>query len=637
MAHQAIYRKWRPMTFDDIVGQNHITRTLKNQILSGTVGHAYLFCGTRGTGKTTCAKVLSRAVNCLHPVNGNPCNECEVCRGIIDGSIMDVTEMDAASNNGVEDIRDIKEDINYVASNARYTVYIIDEVHMLSASAFNALLKTLEEPPANVIFILATTEAHKVPQTILSRCQRFDFRRIRNEDIIIRMKEISTADGYNITDDAYRMLAQLADGSLRDGLSIMERVISASGNTVSAEDIVNTLGISTQDSVFELTDAIINGDSAAVIACIDRTLAEGKDLTQLANAMLSHFRSLMICRLSDKPGNLLDCDPQTLVRLKAQSARMTFEKINHASTLISEAISDARLAKSARIIYELAFIKLTRPEIDRTPQGIMDKLAQLEQKMEPGGAQQQPSVTAQSAAADNSEILSRLSAIEKALRNGASASPAEQPKPQPEKKKVSHRLYNPIPEDELNFDYPTAKLARNWRSTVETMKQKGAAYVMPLTNCTVTFDADSLIIVVPEGRQSFTFRVAVSHIDSIREIFRRVTGSSYNIKIVNREDLDDEQIKNPFDLPHIEGAAEKYKEEAGQQTQEDEKTDADKFDEFIAKFAGIITDGDKILPGEGAKLDAGVQSSLDEFDDNNDREEFLEAKELSSDDEEEDS
>ncbi|MGN0182984.1 MAG: DNA polymerase III subunit gamma/tau, partial [Candidatus Ornithomonoglobus sp.] len=613
MAHQAIYRKWRPMTFDDIVGQNHITKTLKNQILSGTVGHAYLFCGTRGTGKTTCAKVLSRAVNCLHPVNGNPCNECEVCRGIIDGSIMDVTEMDAASNNGVEDIRDIKEDINYVASNAKYTVYIIDEVHMLSTSAFNALLKTLEEPPENVIFILATTEAHKVPQTILSRCQRFDFRRIRNEDIIVRMKEIATADGYNITDDAYRMLAQLADGSLRDGLSVMERVISASGSAVSAEDIVNTLGISTQDSVFELTDAIINGDSAAVIACIDRTLAEGKDLTQLANTMLSHFRALMICKLSDNPEKLLDYDPQSLVRLKAQSGRMTFEKINHASTLISTAISDARLAKSARIIYELAFIKLTKPEIDRTPQGLMDRLAQLEQKMELGAAPRQTEIP-QSAGADNSEILNRLSAIERALQNGAAAEPAEQPKPQPEKKKVSHRLYNPIPKDELNFDYPTAKLARNWRSTVETMKQKGAAYVMPLTNCTVTFDADSLIIVVPEGRQGFTFKMAVSHIDAIRENFRKVTGSPYNIKIVNRADLDDEQIINPFDLPHIEGAAEKYNEEPDQQIQETEKTDADKFDEFIAKFAGIITDGDRILPGEDAKLDTGVQSSIDEIE-----------------------
>ncbi|MGN1115899.1 MAG: DNA polymerase III subunit delta, partial [Candidatus Ornithomonoglobus sp.] len=526
--------------------------------------------------------------------------------------------------------------INYVASNAKYTVYIIDEVHMLSTSAFNALLKTLEEPPENVIFILATTEAHKVPQTILSRCQRFDFRRIRNEDIIIRMKEIAAADGYNITDDAYRMLAQLADGSLRDGLSVMERVISASGNTVSAEDIVNTLGISTQDSVFELTDAIINGDSAAVIACIDKTLAEGKDLTQLGNTMLSHFRALMICKLSDKPENLLDYDPQSLVRLKAQSGRMTFEKIDHASTLISEAISDARLAKSARIIYELAFIKLTRPELDRTPQGIMDKLTQLEQKMELGAAIPQQNVIPQSAGADNSEILNRLSAIEKALQNGAAAEPIEQPKPQPEKKKVSHRLYNPIPKDELNFDYPTAKLARNWRSTVETMKQKGAAYVMPLTNCTVTFDADSLIIVVPEGRQGFTFKMAVSHIDAIRENFRKVTGSPYNIKIVNRADLDDEQIINPFDLPHIEGAAEKYKkEETVQQTQGNEKTDSDRFDEFIAKFAGIITDGDRIMPGDDAKLDTGVQSSLDDIEDeSNDREEFLDVNELSSDDEE---
>ena len=288
MSHQAIYRKWRPMIFDDIVGQTHITKTLKNQIISGTVGHAYLFCGTRGTGKTSCAKVLSRAVNCLHPNNGNPCNECEICRGIIDGSIMDITEMDAASNNGVDDIRYIKDDLNFVASNAKYTVYIIDEVHMLSTAAFNALLKTLEEPPENVIFILATTEAHKVPQTILSRCQRFDFRRISNDDIIVRMKEISNGDGYDISDDAYRMLARLADGSFRDGLSIMERVISSSGSKITAEDIVNTLGISTRESVFELADAIINGDSAGVIRILNQVLSDGKDLGQLAISMLEH-------------------------------------------------------------------------------------------------------------------------------------------------------------------------------------------------------------------------------------------------------------------------------------------------------------------------------------------------------------
>lgn len=633
VAHQAIYRKWRPMTFDDIVGQMHITRTLKNQILSGTVGHAYLFCGTRGTGKTTCAKVLSRAVNCLNPKGGNPCNECAVCRGIIDGSIMDVTEMDAASNNGVEDIRDIKDDINYVASNARYTVYIIDEVHMLSTSAFNALLKTLEEPPENVIFILATTEAHKVPQTILSRCQRFDFRRIRPEDIIIRMKEIAHADGYDISEDGYRMLAQLADGSLRDGLSIMERVIAASGNRITADDIVSTLGISPQNFVFDLTNAIINGDSAAVIEAIDRALSDGKDLTQLANTMLSHFRSLMVCKLTDKADVLPDYDPETLVKLRAQSEKLSFEKINHGTTLLSNAISDARLAKSARIIYELAFIKLTKPEVDTSAEGLMDRVNQLEQKLQYGSAPQP--AAAQTGGVDNSDILKRLDAVEQALRNGAVAAPLqEKEEPPAEKKTVSHRLYVPIPKDELNYDYPTAKLARGWSKTIETMKQQGGAYIVPLMNCTATFDAEGLIIIVPDGRGQFTLRMAQSHIEEIRKIFRRVTGSNCAIKVVGRSDLDESNILNPFDLPHTAGEAQNDGVEEPQAPAVEEvpdKNEADKFDEFIKKFSDIITDGDRFTGADS--FVAGEQSSIDDEDDEDEPEEFLEGKEIAPDEE----
>lgn len=620
MAHQAIYRKWRPMTFDDIVGQTHITKTLKNQILSGTVGHAYLFCGTRGTGKTTCAKVLARAVNCLSPKDGNPCNECAVCKGIIDGSIMDVTEMDAASNNGVDDIRDIKEDINYVASNAKYTVYIIDEVHMLSTSAFNALLKTLEEPPENVIFILATTESHKVPQTILSRCQRFDFRRIRNDDIIIRMKEIAHADGYEITDTAYRMLASLADGSLRDGLSIMERVISASGNKVSENDIVTTLGISTQESVFELTDAIIKSDSSQVIRIIDRVLEEGKELSQLANSMLNHFRTLMICKVSQNPDELIECDAQTLIHFKSQSEKMTFEKINHASELISQAISDSRLAKNVRIIYELAFIKLTRPEIDRSDSAVMDRLAAVEQKMELRSGVK--AVNPPAVQADNSELLSRISALEKAVANGVVTDKPEPEKPI-EKKKVSARLYAPIPEDELNYDYPTAKLARNWTNTIESMLKQSSAYAVPLKNCTATFDAEGIIILVPEERYEFTQRLSISHIDEIRELFTKVTGSPYTIKIVKYGDLDEEQRKNPFDLPKTDTVPQT--DEAAEVQEQPEPQNTDKLDEFIERFSGIITDGDRIIRDFDRELEAGEQSSIDD-----EREEFLDDSELSS-------
>ena len=617
MAHQAIYRRWRPMTFDDVIGQNHITKTLKNQITSGSVGHAYLFCGTRGTGKTTCAKILSRAVNCLSPKNGNPCNECEICRGIIDGSIMDVTEMDAASNNSVDDIRELKGDISYVAANTKFTVYIIDEVHMLSPSAFNALLKTLEEPPENVIFILATTEPHKLPQTILSRCQRFDFRRIRPDDIIVRMKEIAHGDGYSITDGAYRMLASLADGSMRDGLSIMERVLSTGAQSITEETVTNALGISTLDSVFELTDAIIAGSGAGVIEAVDRTLADGRDLGQLASSMLAHTRALMICKLTEHPEQLLDYDAETVVRIKAQSERLSFEKIDHASTVISQAIADARTARSQRLIYELAYIKLARPETDRSPKGIMDRLSVLEQRASYGAPTPQ--------AADNSELVARIKAVEEAVKKGiAPQATAEDKKiePKKEEKPKQKRLYAPIPEAELNYDYPTAQLARNWNNTVEIMSNRNIAFVAPLKNCIVTFDAEGLIVLVPEDRYLFTQRMSVAHIESIRELFRKTTGTDYTIKIARREDMDERNILNPFDLPKSAdgGKAPKAETVPARQGEPEEN----KLDEFITKFSDIITDGDQFIPNV-TEADSGEQTEMD--DGEYDKEEFLDAEE----------
>ena len=626
MAHQAIYRKWRPLVFDDIVGQEHITRTLKNQILSDAVGHAYLFCGTRGTGKTTCAKVLSRAVNCLNPQNGNPCNECEVCRGILDGSIMDVTEMDAASNNGVDDIREIIEDINYVASNAKRTVYIIDEVHMLSASAFNALLKTLEEPPENVVFILATTESHKVPQTILSRCQRFDFKRIRNEDITVRMKEIAYADGYEITDDAFRMLASLAEGSMRDGLSIMERVISACGNKVTAEDIEQTLGISSSDTVFELTDAIADGDAARVITVIDRAVSDGKELSQLASSELAHLRALMLCKLSDTPETLVDTDAATLVKYKAQSEKLAFEKINRASTLISNAMADARVAKSARIVYELAFIKLARPDMDANPDAVMDRLSAVENKLITGVMPTASPV----AVSDNSDLIRRLERVEEAIKNGVTATAEPDSTPEPETPKTSARMFVPIPESELNFDYPTAALARNWEKTIELMLKKQCPFIMPLKSCTVAFDKEGIIILVPEDKGAFTLSSAQNHIDDIRKVFREVTGTQYTVKIVKRDEIDPRNIINPFSLPKTEAVTEEPKETVSEQVPEVEQEKTDKFNEFFDQFSSIITDGDRQALLSDEPLDAGEQSAIEDDDE---REEFLDESEIQSDEE----
>lgn len=625
MAHQAIYRKWRPLVFDDIVGQEHITRTLKNQIISDTVGHAYLFCGTRGTGKTTCAKVLSRAVNCKNPINGNPCNECEVCRGILDGSIMDVTEMDAASNNGVDDIRAIIEDINYVASNAKRTVYIIDEVHMLSVSAFNALLKTLEEPPENVVFILATTEAHKMPQTILSRCQRFDFKRIRNEDITVRMKEIAYADGYDITDDAYRMLSSLAEGSMRDGLSIMERVIAACGNKVTAADIEQVLGISSQDTVFELTDAVADGDAAKVIGVIDRAVADGKELSQLATSMLSHFRSLMLCKISQNPETIIETDAQTLVRYKAQSEKLTFDKINHATTLISNAMADARAATSSRIVYELAFIKLTRPDMETSPEAVMDRLATVETKLISGVTPTVMPTATNAETADTGELLRRLEKVEEALKNGVTATVQPEPEPIKEEPKTSSRIYVPIPEDELNFDYPTAALAREWGKILGRMKEKETPYATPLSKCTVTFDREGIILLAPDDGV-FTFNVMRDHIGELRTLFREVTASEYTVKFAKRDEFDPRNILNAYNLPKTDGAVKNDSVVSENVEREETVQDrTDQFGEFCDKFSSIVIDGDREDFMSKAPVNSGVQSDIDDYE----REEFLEESELS--------
>ena len=456
MAHQALYRKWRPMVFEDIVGQGHITKTLKNQIMTGRIGHAYLFCGTRGTGKTTCAKVLSRAVNCLNNHDGSPCNECEICRGIIDGSILDVTEIDAASNNGVDNIREIRDDVRYVATTAKYTVYIIDEVHMLSGGAFNALLKTLEEPPEHVIFILATTEPQKVPQTILSRCQRFDFKRIKPADIILRMKEIAHGDGLDISDDAYTLLARLADGSMRDGLSYLERVVSSCGSTVTAKDITDTLGISTLDGIYAAVDAIINCSVEDILKTIETLLSDGKDLRSFIDSLIKYFRDLMILKVSTNAEETLDYSAEELVKIKGQCSKITFEKISHAISVLSDAQTESKFIKSPRVIYELALIKLAKPEIDMSQSALNDRIASIEQKLKG---------TSLSAPIQNSDkgLEKRIEAIEEKLKNGVTVkTEKKEDTPPPKKKEVSKRLYNPIPADKLNSEFPMVKIAKNW-------------------------------------------------------------------------------------------------------------------------------------------------------------------------------
>ncbi len=601
------------MVFEDIVGQTHITRTLKNQIIGGKVGHAYLFCGTRGTGKTTCAKVLSRAVNCLHPVDGSPCNECEICRGILDGSIMDVKEIDAASNNGVDNIREIRDDVNYVSTAAKYTVYIIDEVHMLSSGAFNALLKTLEEPPEHVIFILATTEAHKVPQTILSRCQRFDFRRIMPSDIILRMKEIAHGEGFEITEDAYKMLARLADGSMRDGLSILERVVSAEGSSVTAESITSVLGISTADSIFKITESVINGDAAGIISVIDGVLSEGKDLKVFMDSLIKNFRDMMLCKVTDKSEGILDLNAEDMIKLKALADRVSFEKLSHAVTVLSDAAADAKWARMPRIIYELALIKISRPEFDTAPAALMDRLTSLEAKVAGG------------AVTDTTPLENRIKKLEDKVKNGVTVKTeqnAPDDKPQPaEKKKVPVRLYNPIPEYELTADHPLVKAARNWDNISRVMIRSAGYLTAALRNRNITIDNDGIILIF-KNNEGGTYMIAANYKDKLTQIFKRASGTDYIVKVAYENELPDE-------LPDIWG----LQSSAGGDAGEEKPVSKDPIDNLMQNFGEIIENADESeFVGYTADDEDFSQSSF--ADDDNDREEFLEEGELPPDDDE---
>ncbi len=589
MAYKAIYRKWRPEVFEDVVGQGHVTRTLKNQIMNDRVSHAYLFCGTRGTGKTTAAKIFSRAVNCLNNKDGSPCNECAVCKGIADGSIMDVAEIDAASNNRVENVREILEEVNYVASQAKYRVYIIDEVHMLSTGAFNALLKTLEEPPAHVIFILATTEAHKVPETILSRCQRFDFKRIRPADIILRIKEIATADGLDITEDALSLIAQLAEGSMRDGLSLLERCISACGSRLTAEDVVSVLGISGNEFNHSITEAIAAGDSIGVLKAIGRLMEDGKDLNVSVDYLIAYIRNLLVCKVSENPEKLLDASSEDIVKIKAQADKLSFEKINNAITVLSKAKADAKWEKTPRVIYELALVKLTRPELDDSREAMMDRLASMEDKVKNG-------VTVAVAEVKPEEKTEEA---------------------EPKKKEVSKRLYAPLDVSSLTSTTPVVAAARSWEKISASIMRQCPYVAAAMANRKITIDGEGIIVLYSKKEQMLR-RIAATYIKQAEAIFQKFTGTDLHIKAAFEDEIGD-NIVDFWSVP--EGKADV-------EVAENEADFAPADDPIISignKFPEIVeyTDESEFIEYNNEDNDFS-QSSLEE----DEREEFLEESEL---------
>ncbi|MDE5973632.1 MAG: DNA polymerase III subunit gamma/tau, partial [Eubacterium sp.] len=381
--YQALYRKYRPKSFFDVYGQDHVISTLKNEIKENRVSHAYLFTGSRGTGKTTCSKILAKAVNCLNPVDGEPCNECELCKGLDSGAIYDVVEIDAASNNGVDNIRDLREEANYTPSRGKYRVYIIDEVHMLSAGAFNALLKTLEEPPAHVIFILATTEVHKLPATILSRCQRFDFKRIQPETMAVRLKQVAGLENMTIDDDAAVLVARIADGALRDGLSILDQCAGRSSHIDSAL-VSEVAGLAGREVLHKFTSCIANSDSSTAIDILAGLYQNSYDMERLCVEMINHFRNYLMVKTVKKSRELIICTDDEYNSILSGADNFTLENIIFGLDLFQDTLTRIKAGSNSRIEMEMAFIKLCEHKLDESKAAVLDRIAKLERAVRNG-------------------------------------------------------------------------------------------------------------------------------------------------------------------------------------------------------------------------------------------------------------
>ncbi len=379
--YRVLYRKWRPKVFADVIGQPQVTTTIASQVKENRLSHAYLFTGSRGTGKTTCAKIFSKAVNCLNPVNGDPCNECEICKGIDAGSVLDIVEIDAASNRGIEDIRILRDEVNFTPSQAKYRVYIIDEVHMLTIEAFNALLKTLEEPPEHVKFILATTEVHKLPATILSRCQRFDFRRIEPQYIAERLKYVAGEEGAELSHDAAMLIARIADGGMRDALSLLDRCISVS-DKVDVDTVSASAGLMGREHIYSLVRAVADGDTAKCLMILDELHKGSCDTERLVTELIDRFRGFLIVKTVKNPENLLVCTDEELTEIKEIAERFTKESVLYALNILTAAADAMRKTQNRRIEAEMALIRLTRPETDESVSALSVRISQLEKEIE---------------------------------------------------------------------------------------------------------------------------------------------------------------------------------------------------------------------------------------------------------------
>lgn len=531
----ALYRKWRPRTFDDVIGQEHITKTLKNEVISNKTAHAYLFTGSRGTGKTTCSKILSMAVNCLNLQDGNPCMECANCKSILEGTTLDVLEIDAASNNGVDDVRILRDEANYTPAQCKYRVYIIDETHMLSVSAFNALLKIMEEPPEHVKFILATTEVHKVPATVLSRCQRFDFTRIKTEQIAQRLLYISQNESFDLQEDAAFLIARLADGGMRDALSILDQCIAYSEN-VDIDIVSKATGLVLRDYLFDVVDMIEQKNASNAIACVDKLYQQSKDLQRFVSELIEHYRNLMIVKSSDKPENLVKCLPDELDKMKIQAQNIPMTSIMRYLTVLQDCLDKIGRNFDKRLSLEMALIKLCSADMDNTIESLLDRIERLEISIKNGIV-----VNGNSEVNNNTrnELTTNVKEEKQVLSKNVEVS-----KPQPTAVSVSAKEQQPVQQD------IEIKPLDVWPEIIKMLTTTDQMVAMVLRESTAFVGGDSLFI--SSNSEMFTAIIKKDNFTKkLKEAIYQKTGKNYKLKIKkaskptdDKKDILDEMLLN---------------------------------------------------------------------------------------------
>ena len=512
--HKALYRVYRPKNFSDVIGQEHIVRTLKNQIENNNVGHAYLFCGTRGTGKTSTAKIFSRAVNCTNLHNDEPCNECENCREILEDKTMDVVEIDAASNNSVDDIRELRENVKYSPAKAKYKVYIIDEVHMLSQGAFNALLKTLEEPPSYVIFILATTEPHKIPATILSRCQRFDFKRVTVKDISSRMRYICEKEGIEADEKALNLIARNSQGALRDALSILDQCISFEGNKISYNDVIELLGSVNIEQLFDLSESIIKEDTRKSLQILNDFIIWGKDVRNLVNDLIDHFRNLMVCKISNDLDEIISLPEETIDLLKQQAETIDTNNLIRILNILSETQDGMKISSNPRVLMEVTMMKIAQPMFDESKEALIKRIENLEQKIESGNIKVNHISTNQTVDNFNENNQQNNNTVEK--------------------QEDENIEYENLKGDEIKL------VEKSWKKILQKMKEDKNQVIRALLQDVDSFNIseDTLYIIFTDN-----YSFAKSRLDSpatiqyVEKVIREVLNRSFSVKIALKSQL----------------------------------------------------------------------------------------------------